>query len=377
MFKKKIFWCLIFVAAAAVCMGARALEGKRLTFMDIEGRTDAAMPAQPATGPGGSEYPHADMDMYHYGSGNDELWIFEPAAPAPESAPVIIFLHGWAAMYPKMYGAWIRHLVQRGNIVVYPRYQESIKVHPPVMFRSMLDAVARAFDELGKPGHVRPDLERVAAVGHSFGGVMTGNLASVWQAEGLPRIRAAMPVQPGDGSREDKSTERRGFPSIMADFSTMPADTLLICVAGADDTMVGDYAARKICSESTAVPPGNKNLIIMRSDDHGTPPLVADHFQPLAGDDALTLANEKAPPVTRGLISNMKQSGRAVHTVDRFAPDAQDYNGLWRLFDALTECAFSGAMCEKVLGDGPAVGALGAWSDGEPVLDMLVNPADQ
>lgn len=361
--------CAVLIVCA-LTVSCRPRERER-SFMDKTGATDAAQPAQPAQGPGGAAYPHADIDMYHYGEGTGELWIFEPADPAPETAPVIIFSHGWAAMYPKMYGGWIRHLVLRGNIVIYQRYQVSMRDRPADMWAASLAAVKAAFAELERPGHVRPDLDRVAAVGHSYGGVMTGNFAAVAAAEGLPKIRAAMSTQPGDNADDNESPRKSPkFPSIMVDYGTIPAETLLICFAGMDDKLVGGTAAKKICHGATAVPEKNKSLILMPSDDHGTPPLVADHFQPLVGDPAFDVANETAPEITRGILA--LASDKTVDGFNPFAPDALDYNGTWRLFDALCDCAFDGKNCGRALGGAPAVRDMGAWSDGTPVAPLVI-----
>jgi hypothetical protein len=197
-------------------------------------------------------------------------------------------------------------------------------------------------------------------------------LAAVAAAEGLPKIRAAMAAQPGDGDNTADDTRRVSpkFPSIMVDYGTIPADTLLICFAGMDNTLVGDTAAKKICLGATAVPEKNKDFIIMPSDDHGAPPLVADHFQPLVGDPAFDIANETAPEVTRGILS--LAAGKSVEGFNPFAPDAFDYNGTWRLFDALCDCAFYGKHCERALGDAPGMRDLGEWSDGTPIAPLVV-----
>lgn len=39
----------------------------------------------------------------------------------------MIFLHGWSVMQPDLYRAWIDHIVRRGMVVVYPRYQPDLK----------------------------------------------------------------------------------------------------------------------------------------------------------------------------------------------------------------------------------------------------------
>jgi acetyl esterase/lipase len=88
---------------------------------------NATPPTQPASGPGGKQYSHSAVNKNRYGKGGQEYWIFEPDAPKPAAAaPVVVFLHGWGGMNPLYYGAWIDHLVKRGNIVIYPRYQASL-----------------------------------------------------------------------------------------------------------------------------------------------------------------------------------------------------------------------------------------------------------
>ena len=40
--------------------------------------------------------------------------------PSPKRAPVVVFFHGWFAVNPGFYGAWIDHLVRNGRIVIFP-----------------------------------------------------------------------------------------------------------------------------------------------------------------------------------------------------------------------------------------------------------------
>src|SRR5918996_3591130 len=132
----------------------------------------ATPPTQPDTGPGGKQYVHAKVTKNRYGKGGQEYWIFEPDMPKPASAPLIVFLHGWGGMNPLYYGAWIDHLVKRGNIVIYPRYQASLltplRNFTPNTVAAVKDALRRLQTE---QGHVSPELNKFAAVGHSMGGL--------------------------------------------------------------------------------------------------------------------------------------------------------------------------------------------------------------
>src|SRR5579864_137841 len=126
---------------------------------------DLPAPAPPEAAASDSFYPHKSVKRRELGFGAKSYWLFEPAEPAPERAPVVVFHHGWLAMNPGAYGAWIEHLVRSGSIVVFPRYQDGWTTRPADFLLNSLDAVRDAFDVLQTaPGHVRPDRERFALI---------------------------------------------------------------------------------------------------------------------------------------------------------------------------------------------------------------------
>jgi hypothetical protein len=81
--------------------------------------------------------------------------------------------------------------------------------------------------------------------------------------------------------------------------------------------------------------------VLVRSDEHGTPALVADHFLPLSG------------------------SG--------YPADALDFYGPWKLFDALQDCATRRQDCQIALGGTAQQCYMGRWSDGVPVTPLQVS----
>jgi len=130
-------------------------------------------PKKPVVGTSGFKYKHTAVTMFHYNKGKDEYWIFEPNSPKPDKAPVIVFNHGWSAMSPNIYGAWIDHVVKRRNIVIFPRYQGGLAAPSKNFTRNAIQAVKNAIFTLQtKAGYVRPDLSRLAVVGHSAGGII-------------------------------------------------------------------------------------------------------------------------------------------------------------------------------------------------------------
>ncbi|MFW6121074.1 MAG: prolyl oligopeptidase family serine peptidase, partial [Petrotogales bacterium] len=192
----------------------------------INGSEAPLPPSQPSSGPGGANYSHREVIKNRYGRGAKQYWIFEPAEPQPETAPLIVFNHGWGAIHPRFYRAWIDHIVKRGNIVVYPRYQRGLFIGFRFFSSNSIHAVKSAINELENGEHVVPDLDKFAITGHSLGGGITANMASRAEEEGLPIPKAIMPVQPA--IIYDKK----------ADFSKISNGTLMLVIVGEDDTVV-------------------------------------------------------------------------------------------------------------------------------------------
>jgi dienelactone hydrolase len=286
-------------------------------------------PQQPLQGPGGSDYSHAGVRQTNCGSGVNEFWIFEPAEPTPASAPLIVFNHGWGALFPYFYQAWVDHLARRGNIVVYPRYQLTLNIGVRNATQNAIAAVQQALEVL-QEGHVKPELDHFAIVGHSLGGGITAEMAVLAEANHLPIPKAVMPVQPY--LRSD---------TMINDFHGLPASILLLAVVGEDDGIAGDASAKVIFTTSDQIPISQKNYIVQRTDRYGDPDLVADHLAPLCMPDTSFV-------------------------------NAMDYYSTWKLFDGLTDYAFYGTNRQYCLGDTPEQRFMGLWSDGTPVQELLV-----
>ena len=333
---------------------------------NVSSQNSATPPSQPQTGPGGKQYVHASVIKNRYGKGGGEYWIFEPDSPKPSTAPLIVFLHGWGGMNPLYYGAWIDHLVKRGNIVVYPRYQATLltpmKDFTPNALIAIKDAISRLQSE---QGHVRPDLNKFATVGHSAGGLLAASVAALADESRLPRVRAVMSVEPG--------ITEAPISIPLADLRKIPSETLLLALAGDQDGLVRDTDAKRIYYESTRVPADNKDFIMLVSDTHGTPNLLASHRAPTALDkdydsgESLTGASSGAAD----RIGNSPQIQRRVRP-ETMMINALDYYGTWKLFDALCDAAFNNKNREYALGNTPQQRFMGLWSDGTPVKELKV-----
>jgi acetyl esterase/lipase len=346
-------------------------------------------PSQPATGPGGSDYRHAAVRQNKYGQGGTEFHLFEPAEPVPVEAPVVVFLHGWTAIDPWLYGAWIEHLTKRGNIVIHCRYQESALTPPALFTSNCVAAVRAALEELAKAGHVKPDTGRFAIAGHSVGGLLTVNLAAVCAEHGLPEPRALLSVQPGRSLQVG-----RGFGVPMEHLAKLPENALLLCVTGERDHVCGEADARRILAESTAIPEERKNLVVLTEDRHGSPALTASHLAP----NSTPADHPKAPAAGAGLERPSADILLAAATGDFAparaflstpegrqwrhnelsrltisevfdAPNAQDF-ALWTIFDRLCHAAFTGKVTVDAMMMSPRSLHMGKWSDGTEIKPM-------
>ena len=292
-------------------------------------------------------YPHKSVKRTEVGEGPRSYWLFEPADPAPDSAPVVVFNHGWFAVNPAVYGAWIEHLARKGRIVIAPRYQRDWSTPPANFLPNGLIAVRDALDVLAtSPDHVRPDRTKFALMGHSAGGNLAAQMAAVAAEADLPEPKAVISIFPG----EVLSARR-------PDLANIPANTLLVVCAGQKDIVVGDQRARDIFTMTTAIPIERKKFVLYRSDLRGSPPFRADHLAPTGLQPKFDSGD--------GLFHGAQMAQAQV--------DPFDTSGFWRMADLTFDAAFAGKTLDEATDRGDAFRHLGYWSDGRPVLPPIVS----
>ena len=329
-------------------------------------------PNQPFKGPGGRDYLHGAVNKAHLGAGADAFWLYTPDDPQPSSAPVVVLLHGWGGMDPVSYGAWIEHLVRKGNIVIYPRYQADLTTPPSEMTDNALDAINSALAVL-QEGEVKPQREHLALIGHSLGGVIAANLACEAASGWMPMPKAVMVVAPGD-SKNSNIADAFGIgkhvQGIMRDYGEIPEDTLLLCVVCEEDFLAGSSAARNIFYGANNVPWRNKDYVIAKSDRHGSPQLVAGHFAPLAPDE--DYREEKRARLRDRLRDRLGKRLAVAEVMEAEPVNTLDYYCFWKLADALTAAAFRDELRDYALGGSYDQKSMGLWSDGIPVEPLEV-----
>lgn len=309
-------------------------------------------PLQPETGPGGKEYVHEEVVFQDFAAEEDGYWLFEPASPRPDSAHLVVFIHGYGAINPMVYGQWIKHLVRRGNIVVFPRYQKNLLSPSPKKFaENAAKAIQDALIELDSGKHVRPIRTHLSFVGHSYGGAISAYLSARYQQMQIPQPKALMLCAPGTGPFKGGRLES---------YENIASDTKLLVIVHEGDRIVGDKLGVQVFE--TAVNTPQRNLLRQYKDERGEPEIYDGHNHAYALD-TLFDAGIRNPSVRRAY----RQA----------EANAMDFNGYWKLFDALLSCARFDERCEYALGNTPEQRHLGEWSDGTPIRELVVKTPEK
>ncbi len=329
-----------------LCFGLTLLM---LSAMTVQAAPWHKPPGAPDTGYGSAERYITDIyTEYRMGSGSvgDQTWLFVPSKlKYGERAPVVIFLHGFACLYPSLYRTHIAHLVQQGNIVIFPQFQKSTLggflqeaglgqvADQNVWAQRAVVSVNAALDTLGE--QVQQD--EIYLYGHSLGGL----IALGWQGNGGVPVRAIMLSHPQVNSQE-------GIPSFVKSFLKIveipwrdyaPAITApVVILNGNEDTIAPVSQSVEILSYLEQAP--SKVLYVAQRDAYGYPKLSPNHGAPL--DDI------------KGLPDHLKFFNISGEL------DALDYRYYFFGLDAVMD-----GWHDDLAFD------LGTWSNGRPVKPVL------
>jgi acetyl esterase/lipase len=341
-----------------------------IIYAFISVAADINPPEQQLYGPGGKEYLYNKVTVTEYGRNDNKYYIFEPDNYKERFAPVIALIHGWLATDPNTYRLWIDHLVKKGNIVIYPVYQQPT-TGPDYFTIFAATAIKDAIRNLYmRSKHIKPEINKFAVIGHSAGGLIAANLAAIAVNDiKMPKPKFILSVEPGITSvpPESRRSERENanlYTVIpLYDLRKISGDTFLITVVGEEDKNVFDYDAKRIYNETINIPYYNKDYIVMHSDYYGDTPIIADHYAPVA-----------APGDTNPLLNAaLKRRNPELYDrlLRRMGADALDFYGTWKLADILIDIAFNNKDFQNI--NGAAIESyMGKWSDGTPVIELTV-----
>ncbi|MBK7410866.1 MAG: alpha/beta hydrolase [Saprospirales bacterium] len=327
-----------------ICFGCLAIWACCLQFAAAQ---KPVQPGQPDQGPGGSAYFHEEVRFIDSAQIAGGYWIFIPDSPQPDTAGVVVFLHGFGCFNPMIYGKWISHLVRKGNVVIMPRYQERLwRPRARDFTDRAASGIRGALACLEKETGITVQVEKIVFIGHSYGGVLAANLALQYESWNIPKPAALLLCQPGTNF----------FPGgLLPEYRDFPADLKLLVVIAKNDMLVGRQFSKQICRAATGLP--DRDILLLSPDRHGRPPLVAGHRACHATDPA---------------FDNGVRTFSARYALFHIPTDADDYYVFWKLADALIDCTRYGAHCESAFGGAEAQLSLGVWSDGVPVRPLRI-----
>ena len=280
-------------------------------------------------------------------SGEQGYYLFCPQQkPAHPTVPVV-FLHGYGGLNPMIYGKWIRHLTDNGHCVIYPRYQNKILGTSPNDFVTNTSAAIAAAYEALDSLDVLVDASSMYLIGHSYGGVISANLAANWRILRLPQPRVALLCQPGSGPFKG---------GLLASYEGMDSLLHLTIIVGDHDETVGQEFGREVYESAANTP--NRVLLWQYACAQDTFRVTAGHYEPYALD--LTFDNG---------IENF--TSRKALRVARH--DHVDTEGYWKVFSLLVEKDRAGDCSQYADGFLDRCADLGSWPDGTGLCKMDVH----
>ena len=238
----------------------------------------------------------------------DGFWIYLPKEDVVPANNLVVFMHGYGAFNPLLFGAWIRRLVASGNIVIYPRYQKTLTVPRPRQFvNKSLTGIKDALRLLQKRGWDESLWAELDLVGHSYGGVISMNLAENNAEYGIPPIKNVMICNAGSGPFKA---------GVLDNYDKVKAN--LIMITSQYDTTVGSKFTKRV--ERLTTEKQNKIYLHQKSFTEDDYKLTSHHNEPYALD--IDFDNK----VRNYTVKKAFRVGRT---------NEIDEGGYWRLFDEL------------------------------------------
>jgi dienelactone hydrolase len=228
----------------------------------------AALLLPAGCGGSGASYPAQPTVAGPLASGSNGVWLFRPAGK-PER--LVIFFHGQGGpteTTPANHRDWIDHLVERGAVVVYPRYETNYSA-------GVIDATTSGVRTA--IARLEPESLPVLALGYSRGAALAVEYAAVAPGQHLPvpdAIESVNPVPYGEQAH-------------IIDLRPIRPSTILAVLVSEKDPHASDGAGLLLNRlREAGFPGGQIRLNVARS--HGT--FVADHLAPLSSSPAARAA---------------------------------------------------------------------------------------
>ncbi len=256
---------------------------------------------------------------------SETVHVFRPARVAAKT-PVIFFVPGYDNNDPDEYEPLINHIVSRGYALVYAPFQ--IISGDLTLHKKRYDTIFAGFEAAVKRYGRSFDLSRVGYAGHSYGAAAIPSMS----LRGLERGWGK------DGLFIFSMAPWYFYEVSVAQYVNFPPHAKVVVQTYERDGIC-DHRIAKELFERINLPASEKEFVMLMREERLGYSLDAGHGTP---------------------------SGSGV--------DAHDFYGVYRLFDALADYAFTGNQAGKriALGDGSAEQRfMGLWPDGKPVRELF------
>jgi predicted esterase len=195
------------------------------------------------------------------GTGASGVWIYTPAGKPKD---VVVYFHGQGGEQeatPVNHLPWIKHLVKRGSIVVYPRYELAYEDDPIQFVTNAVRTAQKRVDLASLP---------VLAIGYSRGGAIAVEYGAVASERKLPVPDWIMSVFPAP----------YGNQKHLIDLAGVPHFTEMLILVGDQDQVVGTAGAALLGQRLQRGGFPGENIQIDEVQSHGA--FTADHFAPMS-----------------------------------------------------------------------------------------------
>ncbi len=237
-------------------------------------------------------------------------WTFLPDVEQEKTKKVIVFIHGYGGYNPLIYGAWIKHLTKQGHIVIYPRYQKTLYIPKTEKFvKNAVKGLQNAITELESLGFKKELWQTLDYVVHSYGGVISSNMAINYEEYEIPSAKNMLLCAPGSGPFKGGRLDS---------YEGLKEDINLLIVVNKNDLTVGDSFAKLVYN--TAKQTKNRAYLMQE-------PSKTKEYKISAGHNECYCLDEDFDCGIRNYTS--KKALRIAET------NTLDVDGYWKLFDLL------------------------------------------
>ena len=194
------------------------------------------------------------------GKGSSGVWLYRPAGKPKD---VVVYFHGQGGPQeatPVNHLPWINHLVKRGSIVIYPRFEMAYEADPMKFVADGVKAAEKKVDVKDLP---------VLAIGYSRGGAIAVEYGAAASRNGLPVPDWIMSVFPAPYGNQKQ----------LIDLGQLPHFTELVILVGDKDQVVGNAGAVLLGRRLQRGGFPGENIQVEQIISHGG--FTADHFAPM------------------------------------------------------------------------------------------------